>query len=217
MIRTTNPILAAACAAALALPALAEITYPVDVQATKGRWTIWDLQTSSVHAEHRTWPVANGGPLVAPDPRYAWLLEVRLDPPDYDSRLRKIAYPCPKAVDLVAATITETCSAVVRDPEELHTAVLNAAQERIDTALTQLGLLDPADQMRAIGLMQKARRGAVLTAEQEAWLDDLAANSIEYIDEVRARQKQIDAWIDANPGKVPVLNGGLWPRLPAER
>jgi hypothetical protein len=204
------------CAALLsgAGAAAAGITYPVDREATRGRWAIWDLQTASAFRRGADWPVADGGPIPGLDPRYAFLLQVLIEPPTIDSRLQEIAYPCPEVADLTAATLTTTCTATVRDPAALRSAAENAAQARISEAMGLLGLRDPADQVRAIGLLLQARQGVVLNVAQEAWLAGLGVAGVEYIDQVRAKQAEIDAWITAHPGQIPDLGASVWPPLP---
>lgn len=215
-------LLAAACAfAADPVPcywpgAVAGQCTPIDPAATAGQWTLWDTQPAPGHAfrRHADWPSVSGNPLPGMDPRYLWLAEQRVDPPSIDSRLQTIPYPCPETVSLTAYTITTTCEAQVRPAAELHGAVANAAAERIEAALAAIGFSDPADLVRAFALVQARAQGQTLTAAQSDWLAALAGAGIEYVDQVRAVQASIDAWIDAHPGQLPDIGPSVWPAIP---
>lgn len=209
-------LLIAAVAFALfaASTARAEITYPVDVDATAGRWTIWDTQTGQPLLQHRNWPVADGGPVPGLDPRYAYLLEVRDEPPEIDTRLWVIEYPCPTVADVAGNTLTTTCDAELRPGDELKGAVKNVANERINEAIEMYGFTDPGDYARALALMQAARNQQVLSTEQEEFLDGLSIVGLDYIDSVRAVQAEIETWIDEHPGQAPDIGDAVWPPLP---
>jgi len=217
--RIARPLLLCAALAA-SLPALAAITYPVDVPGTAGQWAIWDTQASAGHPTGQVfrrniaWPVADGGPVPGLDPRYVFLRMTRVEPPVIDSRLQEIAYPCPEVADIQANTLLTTCTASVRPPADLITAVENAAQARIEAAVGALGIRNPADLLRGVALLEAARRGTVLTEPQSAWLQALGAAGVEYVDQVRAAQAVIAAWIASHPGEIPDLGESVWPPLP---
>lgn len=185
----------------------------VERDATAGQWVLWHVPDSTA-VRGRTYPVADGGPVIGMDPAYRWLLAVRHEPPEIDTRLQIIPYPCPESADLTTGILTTTCTAQVRPAAELHGAVANAAQSRISEAMGAIGLRDPADQIRAIALLHAARSGAVLTSAQETWLAGLAQAGVEYVDAVRVVQGDIDAWIDAHPGQMPDIGPAVWPPLP---
>jgi hypothetical protein len=211
--KLSRPVFAA-LAALLAAPALAQITYPVDVAGTAARWTIWDTETEQPLHEHRNWPRADGGEIVGLDPRYVYLLEVpRVEPPELDTRFWTLA--CSGRVpDFAAATIGVTCAPEVRDASALKSAVENIAQGRIQAAIDAYGLRDPADQLRALSLLQRARDGYVLSEAQDEWLRGVGIVGIEYIDAVRAVQDSLGVWIDEHPGAVPDTGDAAWPPLP---
>lgn len=185
----------------------------VDRDGTAGQWTLWHLADSTA-VRDRIYPEADGGPVPGLDPGYRWLLQLRIDPPEIDTRFQQVVYPCPATPDLAAGTITTVCTASVRPPADILTAVGNAAQQRITEAMDALDLRDPADQIRALGLLQAARRGAALTAAQEAWLDALGDAGIDYVDSVRVVEAAIVAWVAAHPGQIPDVGAGVWPPLP---
>lgn len=197
--------------------AAAAVDYPAtpeEVSATLGRWTIWDTQDNVPFRRHISWPVAEGGPIPGLDPRYAFLLEVAELPPEIDGRLQSIPVPCPETIDLAEHTITTVCTAQVRPAAELRAACENEAQRRIRAALDAYGLHTLSDSVLAIALLQAARKGQVLTADQEAWLDAVSAVGLAYIGEVREAQSALDLWIDTNPGEIPDIGPLSWPALP---
>lgn len=194
-------------------------TYPPGsadaVAATAGRWSLIDTVTGLRLRDHVTWDMPDGSAPVDLDPRYVWVLEIRHEPPAIDTRFASIPAQCPVAVDLESHERVTTCAAVVRPAAELKGSVENVAQARIAEALRQLGLRDPADQIRAIALLQAARGGAVLSSDQEAWLSSVASAGTDQIDQVRAVQSSLDAWIDEHPGEIPDVSCAVWPRLPS--
>jgi hypothetical protein len=197
-------------------PAQAAITYPVDREATREQWALVQKVDGvwTVFRRDADWPDAEGRPVPVP-PDYAWVHQERVDPPEIDSRLQDIIYPCPEVIDVVAETVTTTCTAVLRPQAELVSAIENAAQDRISEALDVLGLRDPSDLWRVVALLTAERAGQVLTADQSSWLDDVGEAARAYVDAVRARQSAIEAWVIAHPGQVPAIGPDEWPPLPS--
>jgi hypothetical protein len=70
----------------------AQITYPVPAFS---RWTVLDLRDGSIYARDRIWPRADRMPLVGASTDFAWLMDARTEPPDYDRRLRGYACAAP--------------------------------------------------------------------------------------------------------------------------
>lgn len=221
-----HPLIVAALAALAAGPVLADLPtchlpdavaatcVHVDRDATAGQWVLWHVATSTP-TRGRTYPVADGGPIPGMDPAYRMLLGIRVEPPEIDSRFQAIPAQCPEQVDLAVGTLTTTCTATVRNPADLKGAVDNAAGERIAAAMSILGLRDPADQIRALGLFNAWRHGQTLTADQEAWLTALGNAGVAYVDAVREVQAAIETWIDQHPGQIPDVGPAVWPPLPS--
>jgi hypothetical protein len=211
-----RPLLITALATALATPALATITYPIDVDATRGQWALVRQAggTWTVFRRNADWPIADGSAVTGMAADYRWVQQVRIEPPEIDSRLQEVIYPCPEVIDVVAETLTTTCVATLRPVPELVAAVTDAAQQRIIEALTLLGLQDPTDLWRVVAMLTAERAGQTLTAEQDAWLDDVGAVARAYVDAVRARQAEITAWVEAHPDQVPSIGPAEWPPLP---
>jgi hypothetical protein len=186
----------------------------VDVTATAGHWVLYRSSTGTT-VRDRSYPVADGGPVPGLDADYHWLLAHLIEPPAIDSRFQEIAYPCPEAPDLTAGTWTTTCAATVRPPAQILGAVHAIASERIGAAIGTAGLSDPSDQYRAIGLLQRQVAGQTLSEDQAAWLASVGTTSIEYVDLVRRREAEINAWVADHPGQIPDVGAAVWPPLPS--
>jgi hypothetical protein len=205
-----RPILLTAALALCAGAASATIDYPVDVSGTAGRWALLHV-SSGVLTRHRTWPVADGGPVPGLDPAYVYLLSSRAEPPDYDSRLQ--AYQCTEVIDVPGNRLTTTCVAPARPAQDLVLAVGNVAGDRVDAALRCLGY-DSADVVRMVGLLSARVSGRTLSAAQAADLAGFQAAAVEYVDLVRQAETDLVGWVLANPGLVPDVGEAAWPPLP---
>ena len=63
------------------------ISYPVDVEGTKGKWATYHIPSQTVTKWHGDWPNGTGDPIVGEDPDFTMLLETSATQPAYDPRL----------------------------------------------------------------------------------------------------------------------------------
>lgn len=214
-IRTLTLVMLSASASVIAGPT-ADLTPAERLNAT---WAIWHdadgpgPEPGFVFRRRMRWPDAAGAYVDLPCDRaecYVWL---RVD----RGRSQRIAYPCREVADVGTETLTTTCTAEVRSPQDLKRAVANVAAERKSLALAAYEIESPTDQTRAIALLLAERRGETLAAQQGAWLDGFGALGVDYLnyaDLIDARLAKIEDWIDANPGQIPAISDAEWPPLP---
>ena len=91
--------------------ALADITYPVDVENT--RWAIIDTNTAEIIARNRVWPRTDGGPIVGLASNIVYLLETKDAVPEYDYRvysLQSVATPN------IPSNVMHTAHTAIRHP-----------------------------------------------------------------------------------------------------
>lgn len=150
----------------VAASAVAEITYPVDVENT--RWAIIDTDSAEIIVRNSTWPVADGGPIVGLAPNLVMLMHVDEVVPAYDSRV--FVLNSTEIVDVPNNELRKTHTAVRRDTEELLIVAENVESEQLAQIVQ---LQKEAIQTRlALGAVIKfALKGQTFPAKVQAIMD----------------------------------------------
>jgi len=133
--------------------ALADITYPVDVENT--RWAIIDTNTAEIIARNRVWPRTDGGPIAGLASNVVYLLETKDAVPEYDYRvysLQTVATPN------IPSNVMHTIHTAIRRPvAEIKDHIDNREREAYSKLLN--GELDRED------IITRLLLGALLNKE----------------------------------------------------
>lgn len=140
----------------------ADISYPVDVEAT--RWAVLDKDAGKVIKRNKKWPVRTGERIKDLAPNLVLLRQVEQEKPEYDERTHRLIPS--EAIDQAANTITKSYVVEKRTKPEIKQAVKD--REKAELAAQGVDLVREAVETRLmIYIILRKQNGATLTQAEK--------------------------------------------------